>query len=394
MATVAWTRSRWRGDADRAHPARYGQALRTVRLAARRVPWRAAAHWLLLAAALTYLAWRAPAIVGQFSRASGHVEHMRWEWIGVAALCGIGGLIAYGEVNRQLLLVGGARLSMTTVQGINFAQNAVSATVPVVGNTGSLGYAVDQLRRRGVDTIVAAWSVLMTGLVTSVTLLVLGAVGLAWAGRIPWAAAIVMSAVLIVGVTGSWLLLTHTEVLHRGRHRLSRRKHGTARLSRVLPATWADRTDSALHRLADQIASLRPSGPQWAVLIGVAVLSWVLDFLTLVASAAATDSRARTTVLVVGFLLVQGSIALQVLPGGAGLAEAGLIGVLLGAGVGPAAAVATALIYRVISWLGLSAVGWVSYALRHPHTGQTSPAQVVYSTPVDGATATTTTLVA
>jgi hypothetical protein len=105
------------------------------------------------------------------------------------------------------------------------------------------------------------------------------------------------------------------------------------------------------------------------VVIAVAILSWFLDFLTLAASATATGTRVPWTVLVVGFLVVQGSIALQILPGGAGLAEAGLLGVLIGAGVAATPAAALVLVYRLISWLGLSVAGWVVYALA-PHTGR------------------------
>ena len=67
--------------------------------------------------------------------------------------------------------------------------------------------------------------------------------------------------------------------------------------------------------------------------------------------------------VVEGFLVVQASIALQVLPGGAGLAEVGLAGVVASGSPTGAAAVVV-LVYRSVSWLLPSVLGWIVYALQ------------------------------
>lgn len=335
------------------------------RTARRSLHWRSAAHWIVVAAALGYLAWRIPGMVAQL----GHAGTVRWGSLAAAVACSLGALVAYGELHRQLLLVGGFRLRATTVQEITFAQNAVATTVPVVGGAGAIGYGINQFRRRGVDAAVAAWAVLFASLISSVLLIVLGALGLAWAGRIPLLVAISAGAFVSFGVTGCWLLLIHPAALQRGLHLFPKVGRRTPGLCEDCRKTWAERADEVAQRLAAQVGALRPSGARWLVLIGYALLSWAFDFLTLVASAKATGARIPTAVLAVGFVVVQASIALQILPGGAGLAEAGLFSILLGAGVGAASAAATVLIYRVISWLGLSVVGWVVYALQ-PHAKQ------------------------
>ena len=63
---------------------------------------------------------------------------------------------------------------------------------------------------------------------------------------------------------------------------------------------------------------------------------------------------------------MQASIALQVLPGGAGLAEVGLVGILA-SGTPTDAAAVVALVYRSVSWLLPSVLGWIVYA-RQIHT--------------------------
>jgi uncharacterized membrane protein YbhN (UPF0104 family) len=352
--------------------------------------WRTIAHWVVVAGALGYLAWQIPEVAGQFAHVGAQVDHVRWGWVIAAAVSGVAALAAYGELQRQVLLVGGVRLTVATAQGINFAQNAVSSTVPVVGGAGSLGYAINQLRHRGVDAALAAWSVLLTGMITTVTLLVLGFLGLAWAGRIPRLVGTSGAAVVAFGSAGVWLLVTHPAILRRGLHVFLRMGHRTPGVCIGCRRNWADRADSVAGRLSAKVACLRPGGWRWTALISVALLSWALDFLTLVASAAATDITVPWAVLAVGFLVVQGTVALQILPGGAGLAEAGLLGVLLGFGVAATPAAVTVLVYRVISWLGLSLVGWVVYALQphatpmHQHdTGASEPtaATAVHSVP-------------
>ncbi|GAA3437079.1 lysylphosphatidylglycerol synthase transmembrane domain-containing protein [Kutzneria kofuensis] len=322
-------------------------------------PWRAVLHWAVVGAALGWVAWRIPDMVAQFTATGVHLDHVQWGWLLVAILSGAGALAAYGELHRQLLVVGGVELPAGTVQGINFAQNAVSTTVPVVGGAGSLGYGITQLRKRGVNGPVAAWSVLMAGLITTVTLIVIGALALAVAGELPAIVAVPIALVIGFGTIGAWQLLTHPAVLRRGLHALLR----------LAPRSWAERAESSAIALSDNVASMRPSGRRWLALVGVALLSWVLDFVTLVASVLSVDVEIPWAALVVGFLIVQGSIALQILPGGAGLAETGLLGVLLGAGIAAAPAGAIVLFYRAITWLGLAVIGWAVYAVL-PRTGR------------------------
>jgi uncharacterized membrane protein YbhN (UPF0104 family) len=289
-------------------------------------------------------------MVAQVTATGEPLGDVRWGWLLLAVLSGAGALAVYGELHRQLLVVGGVRLPAGTVQGINFAQNAVSTTVPVVGGAGSLGYGITQLRKRGVNGPVAAWSVLMAGLITTVTLIVVGALGLAVAGQLAAGVAVPIALIVGGGTFGAWQLLTHPAVLRR--------------LLRLAP-----RAEASALKLSAAVAALRPSGRRWLTLVAVALLSWILDFLTLVASVLSVDVEIPWAALVVGFLVVQGSIALQILPGGAGLAETGLLGVLLAAGVAAAPAGAVVLFYRAITWLGLAVAGWVVYAVL-PHSGR------------------------
>jgi putative heme transporter len=328
-----------------------------------RTHWRKAAHWVVVGVAVGYIAWKVPGLAGEIAKSGRGLGNLRWEWVAVAAACSVGALAMYGEMHRQLLLVGGARLSVLTVQGINTVENAVSSTVPVVGGGGALVYAIDQLRRRGVDAALASWSVLVAGVIDTMTLVTLGALGLGWAGRIPVVVAVPLAVLVVLAAIGGWTVLTHPAVLRRGLHVLLMVGGRIPFFCPPCRDAWRLRAEQAAQRLSTRIALLRPDGPRWVLLITLVVTSWLLDYLALAAVVVAVGSPVPWAVLVVGFLVVQGSIALQIFPGGAGLAETGLIGVLLASGLAAAPAAASVLIYRAISWLGLSLLGWAVYAV-------------------------------
>lgn len=325
--------------------------------------WRTAAHWAVVGAGVGYLAWGIPGFVGEVVHSGDQLGHLRWDWLTLALVCGVAALVVYAEVHRQLLVVGGAHLPVPTVQGINMVQNAVSTTIPVVGGAGGLAYAIEQLRRRDVDAALASWSVLLAGLLDILVLVALGALALGWAHRLPVALAVLLAVAVAVVAVGGWTVLTHPTVLRHG-------LHGLLQVGNLIPVgcgecrrARAERIEQSAQRLAVRIALLRPGGGRWLVLVGLTVLSWLFDYLTLIAVVVAVGVPVPWPVLAVGFLVVQGSIALQIFPGGAGLAETGLLGVLVAADVPVSPAAASVLIYRAISWLGLSALGWVVYAV-------------------------------
>lgn len=303
---------------------------------------RLAGRWALVLAALSWTACQMPPLVSATTGGAGVLRQLRWHWVAAAALLGIAAVALYGELHRQLLAAAGARPPGAAVQSISFAQNAIGNTVPVVGGAGALAYAVAALRRRGVDAGLAVWAVVAAGVLSVLCLVALGAGALTATRRLPLAGGLLVVAGVLASGAGTVLLARHPGALR-----------GAA--ARLLP--------------------VRPAPRRWLLLLGAAVVPWLADIATLAAAAAAVPGSVPGPALVWGFLVVQGSIALQVLPGGAGLAEVGLLGVLVGSGVGPGAAAGVVLVYRGCSWLLPSAVGWLVYAAQHRSAPASSSAE-------------------
>ena len=322
---------------------------------------KTALHWAVVVGALGYTGYKVPPLFEAAGQA-GRLGELRWGWVVVALLLGLAAVVLYGEIHRRLLAVGGARLSPGTVQAITFAENAVAETVPVVGGAGAIAYAISRFHRRGADTEVAAWSVLLSAAVATFCLAGMAPVALGVIGRLPVVVAGVLFVAVVAAGVGAWALVTHPGALRR---LLRPVMHLAEHVPGRCPTCRAQRL-AALQPRVDAVAArlgmLRPSAGQWLGLVVVSCLTYVLDFAALATASAAVLPVVPWSALVWGYLLVQASIALQVLPGGAGLAEVGLLGALLAAGVPAAPGAGVVLIYRVASWLLPSAVGWVLYA--------------------------------
>jgi uncharacterized membrane protein YbhN (UPF0104 family) len=310
--------------------------------------------------ALGWTAYQLPPLVRAAGAEAGVLQELSWGWAAAAVLLGVVAVALYAELHRQLLAVGGARPPAATVQSITFAQNAIGNTVPVVGGAGALAYAVGRLRRQGVDAGLAAWAVLLAGVLSFFCLVVLGAGALTATGALPFAGAAVAFAGMPAAAVAAWVLASRPAVIRAvWTPVLAFRR----RLPRTRPAEDDRVADVALRArsAAARLSLLRPSPGQWLRLLALSVLTWLLDFAGLAVASAAVPGSLHWSALVQGFLVVQASIALQVLPGGAGLAEVGLLGALLASGVAPGPAAAVVLIYRTTSWLLPSVLGWLLY---------------------------------
>lgn len=174
-----------------------------------RLSWHAATQWVVGLGGIAVLIWQVPPLVAQVREVATNLAHMQSGWLLGAVGAGVAALVTFGELHRRVLMVGGRRLRFLTVQAISFAENALSTTLPAVGNAAGFGYAAYQLRQRGVDLALATWSVVLSGLVSTVVLLVLGVVGLGWTGPLPIAVSIALALVIGMGTWVCWIAVTH-----------------------------------------------------------------------------------------------------------------------------------------------------------------------------------------
>ena len=308
---------------------------------------RLVASLALLGAAVYFVLQRASEVAAAWHL----LGHLLWRWIALAVLFEAASMVVFARMQRWLLRAGGVQVPLRAMVEITLAGNAMAATLP--GGVAWAGaWAFGQLRRRGVSRFLRIWMFLVAGAVSSFALFIVVAGGIELAGSrgpvsgLRWGAlalaAIPVAALLALGVR------RRAPVRWLG-HRLG------AVVRRVPVASWLA---SRAGGLVGRIRAVRLSRLAWAEVLGLGLLNWLDDCAVLVCCMAALGVGIPWLGIFVVYGLTQVAAALPITPGGLGVVE-GALGALLHAyGVPLHEAVATVIVYRIVSFWGLVPVGW------------------------------------
>lgn len=266
------------------------------------------------------------------------------------------------------------RPGMRSVLKTTYASNAISVSLPIAGP----GLATAFTFRRYTSTSARPGQV-ATGLAVS------GVVSLSAFVAIVAAAAVASgSTALLVGGLNALVLSTLPVVA------LAVALHSAALRERaVRPLSWLLRlvqrvarrprgdarglVVSALRQLAE--AQLRPR--QIAAATGFALLNWVADLATLGFALAATGMAITWSswpLLVLAWAAGVAAAGVGLVPGGVGVVEVAITAVLTASGVPLTAALSGVLLYRIVAFWLVIAVGWVLAAVRARRTPGTAGA--------------------
>jgi putative heme transporter len=273
-------------------------------------------------------------------------------WVGVAVLAAAASMTAFALVRRRLLGAAGVRVGLGSSLASILVGNALHVTLPG-GIAFSTAYSYRWMREHGAGTSVAGWSLAVNGLLSTATLAGLGlATSLLSSGT-----SAVRLAVEIVAVAAAVA----------GARTLARRPHRALAVAGVLLAA----TNRLLRRPGDagfgrlietvtQLRSVRPNRNDWTAATTFALLNWLFDVGCLAACARATGVPGLTpTVVLVAAMAGMATSSVAVLPAGLGTVEAVLVVALVAGGIPAAPALSAVVLYRLVSLVGVVAVGWV-----------------------------------
>lgn len=289
----------------------------------------------------------------QVSQAASLLTHLSWPWVAGAAGAEMASMIVFARLQRWLLRAGGAELGLGPMVEITLAGNSMSVSLPG-GAVWSASFAFEQLRRRGADRTLAVWVVLAAGALSSFALFVLLVVGVWWAGSRGPAAdfrfpALGLAAVPIVVVAATVAV----------RHQPAARRAGATVLmaaERHLPK--GAEVAASLRAVGQRLEAVQPRGRDWAASFGLALLNWLYDATCLTFCLTALGVAIPWRGLLVAYGLAQIGASLPITPGGIGVVEGSLSVALIAYGLHPQQAVATVLLYRIISFWALVPIGW------------------------------------
>lgn len=262
-----------------------------------------------------------------------------------AILTAVLALTAMSAVMQILINADRRVANPANTNAIVFASNAWSTSVP--GGPAISAWLTYRVHRSwGASPAVCGWFFVVSGALSTVWIALIGVAAVVFLG------AKLSPATLAMSLTGACVIMTAVfwAIMHPDA------------LKRVTP--------SRAHSFIDQIAAIRISPSTFALAAAFSLLNRLFDLFTLALCAAAvTDSRLSISAICLAFIMTKLAGAAQITPGGVGTVEPIAVAMLVAGGFSLADATATTLLYRLISFALITAIGWVVYAATYARMG-------------------------
>ncbi|MBO0729774.1 MAG: flippase-like domain-containing protein [Acidimicrobiaceae bacterium] len=297
---------------------------------------------VLLLIVIAVLALRAGSAKHDFVTAFERMSVSRLPWLAVSIAAQMLSFACYAFAQRRLLLAGGARVTRRSLIGLTVASTGVAALVPG-GAVPASGWLIGQYRRRDVPLPLAVWAVLAGGFASTVTVLMLLLIGSGVAGIGDVPLLIVFGVVLVAG-SSAFVMAVHR--LDEVEAFLAR--HHSRRGIRLVRKLAARTTDVTRFRIG-----IRGGTEVFAY----SALNWLVDMACLVAAFKLVGLPVPWQSVLFAYAVSQVASSLIPLPAGIGVVEGGLVGALALTGYPAGAALVATVVYRVVSYWAVAAVG-------------------------------------
>ncbi|WP_256725874.1 lysylphosphatidylglycerol synthase transmembrane domain-containing protein [Streptomyces sp. IMTB 2501] len=286
--------------------------------------------------------------------------------VAVAVVCEVLSLVCFAAVYRWLLEAGRTRWSLRRATALVVAANAVAGALPG-GAAFSAAWVFRQLRRRGVEQVLAVAVLVVAGALSVLALAVLLVAGTVGAGPAGLRTVLlpVAGALLVLGIA--------LAVVGVSRFAGVRNAVGRAWTSAGMRSRHIRRGQEALAQLVEQARSLQPGLRPWLRPFAFALLNWAFDVACLAASLWALGIGVPWHSLLLAYVLTQIPGSLRLTPGSLGIVETSLSALLVLYGLGPGPAIAATLLYRAIGYWALQPIGWASWLALTLQTGASGP---------------------
>ncbi|WP_298340095.1 lysylphosphatidylglycerol synthase transmembrane domain-containing protein [Ferrimicrobium sp.] len=285
------------------------------------------------------------------------LTHLSFAWAFVAIGSEIASITCYALLQRQLLTLTGHHIRFSSLFGLTLATDAIANSLPGEPLFSS-AFRFTQYRRHGVDRSNAAWVMVAVLVALALGLSILLLIGVSFAtilGRhgtpdlVLTLVAIMLLVVMVIVLTRVSLWLWTLNLVARGI------KHAPRRVR--LPS------ERVLQRANDMLAHLH-IGPRDASLLGLLGLGeWGFDLGCLIFIFPALHLAIPWSSVVLAYSASQIVGILPITPGGLGTIEGSLSGVLVAFAVKAHAAITAVLVYRLISYWIIIAVGWTAFVI-------------------------------
>lgn len=311
-------------------------------------------RWVILAAVAIVLAVEVSLGWRQLAKAWMSVYEANWWWLLASVAAAAASMHSFAQIQRTLLKSAGVHVKQLRSEAAFYAANSLSTTLPG-GPVLSATFLFRQQRLWGASAVVASWQLVMSGVLQAVGLALLGLGGafLLGAKNNPF------SLLFTLGGFVALLLLAQAVA--------SRPELIDGIGSRVL--AWVNSVrgrpaDAGLDKWREtlmQLESVSLGRRDLGVAFGWSMFNWIADVACLGFAAYAAGDHASVAGLTVAYAAARAVGTIPLMPGGLLIVEAVLVPGLVSSGMSLPNAISAMLIYRLISWLLISAIGWVVF---------------------------------
>ncbi len=315
--------------------------------------------WFKSIATLTVLGFILYWLRGQmpfFAEGLKAVTNPHWGWVAVSLVFSYLSMSSYGSVQKLLLRSAGVRVGYLASVGLVFSSNAFSTCIPggqVFGTT--LTYR--KTRQWGATRVVASWQLVISGVLSTVGIVLLALIGFFLVGSVSNPFLLVLSAfgliAIFVGV--QWaarnpdkiegVLLSLLAWVNVRRHKP------------------ADHGAEGVRQIVEQAEAVDLTKTQLSKAFAFSLLNWVADIGCLWAAANAVGAEHSIGGLCIAYVTGKIVATAPITPGGLGTVEFALITTLTAGGLGAHEAFATVFVYRIVSFFLVALAGWVVFFL-------------------------------
>jgi uncharacterized protein (TIRG00374 family) len=311
-------------------------------------------RWAIIGVAVVVLAVEVALVWDQLAKAWRSLLSANWWWVLAAALAALSSMHSFAQIQRTLLKSAGVIVKQWRSESAFYAGNALSTTMPG-GPVLSATFVYRQQRIWGASPMVASWQLVMSGVLQVVGLALLGLAGafLLGASKNPLSLIFTLGGFVALLVLGQSVASNPQQIDGIGVRLLS-----WFNSVRGKPAdTGLDKWREMLRQLESVSLSRRALGTAFSW----SLFNWVADVACLAFAAYAAGGKPSLAGLTVAYAAARAVGSIPLMPGGLLVVEAVLVPGLVSSGMTLASAISAMLIYRLVSWIFISSIGWVVF---------------------------------
>jgi uncharacterized protein (TIRG00374 family) len=311
-------------------------------------------RWAVIGVAVVVLAVEVVLVWDQLAKAWRSLLSANWWWVLAGVFAALASMHSFAQIQRTLLKSAGVHVKQWRSEAAFYAGNALSTTMPG-GPVLSATFVYRQQRIWGASPVVASWQLVMSGVLQAVGLALLGLGGafLLGASKNP------LSLIFTLGGFVALLLLAQSVASN------PQQIDGIGvRVLSWINSVRGKPADTGLDKWREMLQQLESVSLSRRALSGAfswSLFNWVADVACLAFAAYAAGGKPSLAGLTVAYAAARAVGSIPLMPGGLLVVEAVLVPGLVTSGMTLASAISAMLIYRLVSWIFISGIGWVVF---------------------------------